>query len=156
MEKDKFYEVNQKHLATTLLVLLGFLSLIFVFNLITFSIIGLIVNVFLALYAIKYFIKQNGKVRYIKFETKESRDYIGFYTSQKKLVIDDPIDSFIFHKPYGKIIEISHESQKKNLIIINKGNGSRILNFLTKEQKVNLSKPKKVSFWEVIELIFMP
>lgn len=91
----------------------------------------------------------------VVFIVLKETDNIAFLDLNKNVLIQDKIKNYTFYKPTRKILEIEHPALKKNIPLILDKNVNSLYNYLDQRQ-TKFEKPKKISFWEIMELIFMP
>jgi hypothetical protein len=157
IEIDKTYKTNFKVYRTDLFFMIFLFSLIILFSGLGFTTISFITTVLFFFRAFRIFLKFKNSPAYFKINLSNSNsDFeISFYDSNKQLIINDLLKSFIFYNKRSKIFEVSHDKLKKNLLLILNLDTNLMYQFL-KENNIEIKKPKKTyKFWEIVELILM-
>lgn len=153
MEIDKLYEVNKKNQPAGMVLITVFFLLIVLSSFLGLTFISFILTLFFAFTAYKFYIRFKRRISFVKLS---HNNIISFLSSEKKIVIEDIVENFTFFTKRKNIFEIEHNNLKKNINLINDENVQKFLNHLEKQFNIKFKKPNKISFWEVIELIFMP
>ena len=158
MELDKLYQLNVKVSRLKLFFSSLILLLIILFSFLGLTFISFILSILFFFRVYRVILKFKRKPAFFKIKKNETNNSneISFYDSKQKLLIHDLLTNFIFYKKRNKIFEIEHMKLRKNICLTLEGNTNMIYNFVVKEN-LKMKNPRRIgSFWEIVELIFMP
>lgn len=158
MELNKLYELNEKKSKLNSFFLGVILLLMILFSSLGFTFVSFLLSILFFFRVYRTILRSKKMISFFRIEKSELNgdNKINFFDSRQKLIIQDVFVNFTFYEKKNKIFEIRHKKLKKNIFLPLEGNTTMIYNFII-EKKMEIKKSiEKPSFWEIVELIFMP